>query len=233
MSNIANWANQNRWAALILIAFGDILLALLGVTIGIGLFQQGFNLTTPLIVVFAWVMLVAFYLFPKNKELSDAMGFITPNVLRTTCHFLLYFTAFLLFVAVGNRIPNKVYGHSMPQLPLPAYVVHQNNLPDTYKLQLNQKPGSVKMVSSVKYDLKEKVQIITLHQDIHNGPGSWLMLGICGLTAMIISLLLAGLSSNILCSGTEAAASLVSLVGLGVWIGGVVLFGMVVIGITR
>lgn len=233
MRIIATWANHHRWASRLLVAIGDLLLSLLGITIGIGLFQQDIYFATPLIVGIAWVMLITFYLFPKNYDKSDAMGFVTPYVLRTTCHFVLYFTAFLLFVAAGNYLPNKVYGYPVPQSPLPTTITYQGNPPIPPGLRLNQKPGAAKTAIPVRYDFKETVQVITLHQDIQNGPGSWLMLGICGLAAVITSLLLAGLSCNILCSGTEAAAALASLVCLGVWIGGVVLFAMIVVRIVR
>ncbi len=233
MRIITTWASQHRWTARLLIATGDILLTLLGITIGLGLFQQDISFTTTSIVVIAWVMLITFYLFPKNYDISDAMGFVTPRLLRTACHFVLYFTAFLLFVAVGNRLPNKVYGYPVPQAPLPAFIAQSGNPPIPPELRLNQKPGAAQKAMLVKYDLKETVQVITLHQDIQNGPGSWLMLSISSLAATIIALLLAGLSCNILCSGTEAAASLASLVGLGVWIGGVVLFGLLVVRIVR
>lgn len=212
MKKISIWASVNKWPARIIIVVSYFVLNTIALFLGDALFIANAIIPALWIYVLGFIAIAAFIFYPSKKTKSDYANFYRS---QKTCDLLLISTGFLLIIAFGNhyQIPNSQSPFSF------TYAVAASSSMEKGVTELKvigpapKKKGY--LIRQWKQKLKENIRRIRQeYKDASPGQKTALII-VTILVALILLYLVAALSCNISCSGNDAAAVIVLLLGTG------------------
>jgi hypothetical protein len=219
MRKLSYWAKMNPWKSRIIIILSHILLIFLGWYTGKGLVNLGVLMPAYWLYIFLLIFLIAAITYPskKNKVFINKMKFYRQCKTRD---FLLGATTFCMIVSLTNEKENTFYV-SQPAFAIPA----------ASALIKKEKPTATEILASLKYrdkstlshtekrilkqEFKKQLKnyvVAKIKGNKKEGDQSGLIiLAIIGAIGLLS--LVAAISCNLSCNGSEGAALALGILG--------------------
>jgi hypothetical protein len=212
MKKISIWASANKWPSRIIIVGSYFVLNTIALFLGDALAISNMIIPALWIYVLGVIAIASFILYPSKKDKSSYNNFYKT---QKTCDLLLISTGFLLIIGFGNH-----YHLSRNQSPFSftyagaASISTGKNATELKLIEpAPKKKGS--LIRQWKQKLKENIRRIRKeYKDASPGEKTALII-VTILVALLLLYLVAALSCNISCSGNDAAAVIVLLLGTG------------------
>jgi hypothetical protein len=216
MKNISFWASRHIWPTRFIILFIYVVLHIIGLTTGDILYAEGIIINEAYVFLCVVVTIIAVLIYPThNKKISSPKLYRLHKIADT----LLAGTTFLFIVFTGNKLNNIIPVHHANGASVVS-IVPQNT--SSYDDPAQKQSGKVS-----KDNKKSKFSFRELHKKIKaalkeirqayrqdkNGERIALVV-LASVVASILILLLAALSCQIACTGSEALAFVVFAVGI-------------------
>lgn len=213
MKQISIWASQHKWPARIIIIVSYCLLNGIGLFLGDALHVSQFIIPSLWIYVIAFLFIGGCIIYPSKKERASYKNFYKQQ--KGTDLFLVSFS-FLLVICFGNH-------YHVQRAQTPFYFTYAgaaefSPVKKTLGGETSIEPSPKKKTSLIKqWKKKLRENIRTIRREYkHASPGERTALIIVTLLVAILLLyLVAALSCNLSCSGSDAAAVIVLLLGTG------------------
>jgi hypothetical protein len=219
MRKLSYWAKINPWKSRVLIILSHILLIFLGWYTGEGLAGLGIQMPAYWLYLFLVIFIIAAITYPlkKNKVFTGRRLFYLQQKTRD---FLLAAATFCMIVSLTNEKENTFYV-SQPAFAIPA----------ASALVIKEKPTATEILASLKYRDKStltRMEKRVLKQEFkkqlknyvvakikgnkkESGNAGLIILAIIGAIGLLS--LVAALSCNLSCNGSDGAALAVLILG--------------------
>lgn len=207
MKKLAFWARENKYTARLFIIISYVFLNLIALFLGDVIHSLNIQFT-PLFFLFATVMtLVGWMIYPSKNRKKDYRNFF---VRQKSADFLLIGATFLFIVYAGNSLNrnwNLTFNNAQAiSIIHPSSSTHITN-PSTAKTSVSKKSLRKKIRAEIK-SIRKAYKDSTKSQKT-----LYIILAILGAAVLIYGLGI--LACSISCSGSEAIAIVVAVVGLG------------------
>jgi predicted membrane channel-forming protein YqfA (hemolysin III family) len=212
MKKISIWASVNKWPARIIITVSYFVFNTIALFLGDALAIDDVIIPSSWIYLLGFIAVVGFIFYPSKKNKSDYDNFYRS---QKTCDLLLISTGFLLIIAFGNHfhLPKNQSPFSFTYAGAASISVEKNSTVVKVIEPARKKKGS--LIKQWKQKLKENIRRIRQeYKDASPGEKTALII-VTILVALLLLYLVAALSCNISCSGNDAAAVIVLLLGTG------------------
>lgn len=211
MKKISLWARQHRWQTRVLIVVIYIILNGIGLFVGDLLFLSGLSIPSSIIYTTCFVFLLGFISYPSKKDKAAYKNFYRRQKLTD---FVLISTTFLLVVSYGNHYNTAP---SLSQSPFHSlYALANKPVPTILNKNATEEKPVIKKkkgIKNLKQKLRENIRLLKKeYKDASKGEKAALII-LSVLIALGLFFLLAALSCNISCSGSEGAATVILLLG--------------------
>lgn len=208
MKRLSLWAYHHAWAARLLIVLCYVVINLAGFLIGDLLLVMGVQLSSLLVYLLTVVVLLAFALYPSRREKHRYRNFYA---WQKTCDGILITATFLLIASAANlrHSPNTPFRVSTAQALVPVVV---QPAPGTAVGKPAEKRSFLQRVKAKLVHAYHKVR--NYYQSLSNTERI-LLLMLVGFLAGVALFGVLAWSCNLSCAGQEAAAAVVTILGIG------------------
>lgn len=228
MKQISVWASLHKWPARILIVVSYFILNGIGLFLGDGLHVFDFIIPSAWVYLLGFLFIAGFILYPSKKEKARYKNFYRT---QKSADLFLVSLSFLLVVCFGNH-------YNLQRAQTPFYFAYAGatevtGAGSTPGGETSIEPAPKKKTSFIKnWKKKLRENIRTIRKEYKDSsPGERTALIILAvLVAIGLLFLVAALSCNLSCSGSDGAAVAVALLGTALI---VFLFVRVIKSITR
>jgi len=217
MKQLSFWAKKHKWASRFLIIFSFIALNILGIVTGFLFNELNVTFSSTLLFLTILICFIAWGKYPMKRNATVANEKKRIYILQKTCDLLLIGATFIMFVYFGNRQVSPF----TPSL-LTASIVTTSSLPgdsskgyksmDEFKKMMKDENGKTLKWKERKKLMKTQIKQIKKDNSMSEG-GKVALIILTVLVAIGLGMLIAALSCSLSCSGSEAAAVLVAVVG--------------------
>ena len=207
------WARDHKWFSRFIIVFSFIALNILGVITGLLFSDLNIVFSKWFIAITIPVFAIAWINYPGKNQ-----NRVHTYVFRKTCDVILISTTFLMFMYFGNHKTIPFTGSIYP-----ASAVSSSSLPkdstktyrsvEEFKKSLYDESGKPLKWKERKKLLNQQVKAIKKDNTMSDGGKVGLII-LCVLLAVILTYGVAALSCSLSCSGSDAAAVVVAVLGL-------------------
>lgn len=220
MKKLSYWAKEHKIHARIIIIASFIFLNALAFFTGHSLNQLGIFFLPGFLIGCFFIFLIALIAYPLKKQKGTKVKSSLYYYLQKSCDFILAASTFCMIVYLSNRPENLFQFY--PQLkafvitspPKDSTVKHYKSIADFHSSLLDGKGNQLKWKERKKL-LKEQVREIKKDNNLSKGEKIALIV-LSVLVAAGLILLVAGLSCNLSCSGSDALAAIVGIGGTAV-----------------
>lgn len=208
------WGKQHKWSSRFIIVFSFIIMNALAIFTG-SLFRDlninfsvGFLLLSILAFSFAWLK------YPNEKQDRSRT-----YALRKTCDSILIGSTFLMLTFFGNQQLNPfdnsaLFASTVNSYSLPKDSAKAYKSVEDFKKSLYDESGKPLKWKERKKLLKQQVKAIKHDKAMSDGGKVGLII-LCVLLALILAYGVAALACSLSCAGSDAAAVIVAVLGLG------------------
>jgi hypothetical protein len=220
MKKISYWAKHHPWSSRIIIVLSFIFLTALGIFTGDLLNQLGIFFSPVWIVVFTGIYIAGALAYPARSLKGTKLAAAAFYVRQKGCDLLLTASTFCMIVYFSNQ-PGELFIFSAPlsaTAPLSG-PVPSDSIAKPYKsiaafnASMKDKNGHTLKWKERKKLLKEQIRAIKSSDASKGGKTALIILSV--LVAAGLILLVLGLACELSCSGSEGAAILVGVGGIG------------------
>lgn len=217
MIKISYWARQNPSITRVLIFFTHILLCVLGILMGKNLLAAGIQVSSFLLITTLVLFMSGILFYPTKKQRSGFPVVLNFYYRQKLCDWMLAFSLFLIagFISNSSGNPFILSGFTKGAAVTTSSV---SSLPEGDgkgpKIKLHYTKAERKaMLKELKKVLKESLRKDKDQQNKNATRIALVILAIIG--AVGLGILVAAVSCNILCNGSEAGAAIVLILGAG------------------
>lgn len=218
MKKISYWAKNHKLHARIIIVASFIFLNALAFFTGHLLNQLGIFLLPGFLFGCFFIFLIALIAYPFKKMKGTKLNPLAYYRFQKSCDFILAASTFCMIVCLSNR-PESLF-QFYPQIKAFAVtapskdstIKHYKSIRDFYASLIDGKGNSLKWKERKKL-LKEQVREIKKDNNISK-EGKIALIILSSLAAAGLLFLVAGLSCNLSCNGSDAAAVIVVIGGV-------------------
>ena len=216
MKKLSFWASNNPVKARLFIAFAHILGAVNTIILGVMFYLWDVGTAFWPMFFLGNVFLLAYVLYPGRKDQNRwfRYSFVRQKVHDFTLVFSAIFTLALFinnFLALPQPTPSPVTGEAM-------MIVHHNTpeVKTKKNLKAEFRAKAKKVRKSMRAEFKQlKKDWKKARKDSREGWKKGLLIALTVLVALALAWVIAALSCSIACSGNEALALVVLVVGWG------------------
>ena len=225
MKKLSYWAKAHPVSARIIIAICHVLVIPNAICLGILLFLFDCGDTRWLLVIIANLFFILFILYPDKLSNSGVFRY---SYARQKFHDfgLVVCGSLVLALGVNNFFTQGHNDRSFAQQPKAEFIVYQTQNKDHEK----EKPRIKQRLKQLKKQIRQEVHIIkkTLKKQDRNGQSTAVKILLTLLTvavALFLGYVVAALGCSLACSGADALALVVWLLGWGgiIWLGVIVI----------
>lgn len=220
MKSISYWARAHKLAARIIIIVSFLMLNIIGIITGFLLHQFGVVLTVGVLYCFFIFYFVAFISYPSKNDKQSIKNKADFYVWQKTCDIILIATTYGMIICLANNPVNLLHLYSSTNASITIEKVTQkDSLRNGYKsikdfsASMKDKDGKQLKWKERKQLLKKQIKEIKNSNDLTKSE-KVLITFLSILVALGLIYLIASLACNISCSGNEALAVLVLLLGI-------------------
>lgn len=218
MKKISRWAKQHKWASRFLIVFSFVLLTALGILTGDLLREIGIIIPIYLFFLVIAVYILAVLIYPsKTEKLKLAAGKFYRK--QKTADFILAASTFCMVICITNdQARNTMFFSSVVAMPVNHPTTPADSIAKTYKslaafsASMKDENGKTLKWKERKKLLKAQINGIKKAKDMSNGERIALIIA-CVVIAVALLFLVAGLSCELSCGGSEGAAVVLGIGG--------------------
>lgn len=208
------WAKQHKWSSRFIIVFSFLIMNALAIITG-SLFND-LNINFP---VWFLVLSILAFSFAWLKYPNEDQDRGRTYVLRKTCDSILIGSTFLMLTFFGNHRLNPfdnsiLFASTVNSYSLPKDSTKAYKSVEDFKKSLYDESGKPLKWKERKKLLKEQVKAIKKDKTISDGGKVGLII-LCVLLALILAYGVAALACSLSCAGSDAAAVIVAVLGLG------------------
>ncbi|HWC55234.1 MAG TPA: hypothetical protein VG676_16735 [Chitinophagaceae bacterium] len=220
MKKISYWASAHKWTARIVLTLSFLLLNFLGFETGILLNRSGVTVQSVVVFIFFLIFLTGVIIYPSQKNKKVRSGPFTFYARQKSCDFLLAASTWAMAVCLGNN-PDALFMFDLSA---------SSSVSSTYSFPADSTNNSYKSIKDFSTSMKDvngktlkwkerkkllKEQLKAIKKDNTLSPGTKTLLTILSiLVAVGLLVLIVGLSCNLSCDGSGAAAVLVGIGGI-------------------
>lgn len=218
MRKYSTWGKHHKGAARLLIVSAFIVLTFLGITTGVLLGSLGTQLEDSWMVVATAVYLAAVLAYPFRKRAGTRTSKLY-YARQKTCDGILATVTFLMLVYMGNR-PEAFFNYSGSLHAATTALVPKDSGARQYKTlaafskSMKDAEGKQLRWKERRKLLKEQVRSIRKADDMSKGTKAALIV-LSVLIALGLIYLVLALACELSCAGSEAAAVIVGIGGIG------------------
>lgn len=218
MYTLSLWARRHLWPARLLIVLSYLLLHVLGWLLGEQLALCGIYLSQGHFYAGAAVAVLGFFAYPSKKNKRDFKHFY---LFQKTCDGLLVSGTFVMIVCLSQpqSLPQPWMGpqvHATPITPLPNKV--KPAVQKEQSLFRKAAKGAIKWLGidkAVQKKIQKNWQWLQKEYRQASTGGKIALIALTVLVAAALGYLVLALSCSLACNGSDAAAILVGVLGLG------------------
>lgn len=221
MKKLSAWASHHKWAARIIIICIYPMLNALAAIAGILLFQLNIELPLGLMIAAILICVGAIVYYPRRSDKYVKFAPAAFYLRQKSCDFLLGLTTFLMVMFVINRLNTQLpfyeplMGASTTETSAPKdSTLRQYKTIQAFSATMKDEKGKALKWKERKKLLKKQLRAIENDDELSDGAKFFLIFLSC-VVATGLLILLAALACEISCSGSEALAILVMLLGTG------------------
>lgn len=228
MKKISRWAKNHKKLSRIIIVASFTVLTALGIATGLLLTDAGVSISSYALFIISAVYVAGLVAYPsrslRQKKLNAAVFYIR----QKSCDLMLATSTFCMIIYFSNR-PGEIFSYSAAlnaaipistSIPKDSAVKAYKSIAD-FKASLKDENGKALKWKAKKKLLKEQIRGIKKDKDMSAGAKVGLII-LSVAVALGLLYLVAALSCNLSCSGSEGAA--IFVLGAG---GGLVIFLLV------
>lgn len=216
MYRLSLWGRQNVWTARILIVVSYLLLNVLGWALGEQLALNGMYLSTPHFYAGTALVLVAFFAYPSKSRKRDYKHFYR---FQKTCDGVLVAGTFVLIVCLAQpqSLPQPWMGlqagatEVVPTPPVKGTVQKKS----IFRKVANGALQWLGVDKAIQKKIQKNAQRLLYEYKRSSTGGKIALIVLTVLVAVALGILVLGLSCSLSCNGSDAAAILVGVLGLG------------------
>lgn len=219
MRKISYWAKRHKWQSRIIIISSFIVLNFLGIITGLLLTQLGIHISPEFVFGCFCFFLVALAAYPSKRKKEPIKSIKTFYVKQKSCDFLLAASTFCMLIYIGNK-PESLFQYypslkatvtTVPSLPKDSSGIRYKSIKE-FSASMKDERGNTLKWKERKNLLKQQVREIK--KDNTLSPGTKTLLTILSvLVALGLLFVVAALSCNLSCSGSDGAALLLGVGG--------------------
>lgn len=221
MRKLSSWANHHKTQARIIIILSFVLLTGLGIATGVLLKDVGVSISSIAILVTIVAYIIGVIAYPsktlKGKKLNASVFYLR----QKSCDLLLAASTFCMIVCLSNQ-PEKVFNYSTPlNAAIPASILFPKDSTlktyktiEAFKASLKDETGKSLKWKEKKKLLKEQIRGIKKSDEMSKGAKLALIILSVAVASGLFYLVMV-LACNLSCNGSEGAAALVAIGGVG------------------
>ena len=217
MKQLSIWAKEHKWASRFIIVLSFISLSFLGMITG--LLFDSLDMSLPFFILpgVVFICLLTWIIYPFKKNSADKMNKQKSYVFQKSCDGVLIGLTFIMFVYFGNHQTTPFHSSLFP-----ASAVNTSSLPGDssktylsiaeFKKTMKNENGKPLKWKERKKLMKTQIKAIKNADSLSEGVKVLLII-LTVLVAVFLGIGVAALSCSLSCSGSEAAAVIVGIVG--------------------
>lgn len=210
MKRISFWAYHHKWTARFLIVFSLLIINCIGLFLGDALVVAKFIVPSLWVYGLAFLFIMGFVTYPSKNERSRYKNFYRR---RKGSDLLLLSTTFLLIICFGNHYELERNQSPFHFTYAGASEIKANALSTNENLIVPSTKKKSSLIKQWKKKLKDNIRTIRKeYKDASPGEKAALIV-LTLIVAVALLWLVASLSCNLSCSGSDGAAVVVALLG--------------------
>lgn len=227
MRKLSFWAKQNPWKARIIIIISHILLTILALFTGRQLLSLGMGIPAWLLYLFALIFITVVFIYPSKHVWAGCRTAF--YIKQKVCDFALAAATFLMFLVLGNNqgevtqlfsasLASVVTVPAVKEKPTAAEILESLKHRDKSTLTRTEK-----RILKQEFKKQLKVYAVSTLKGDKDAAGQAGLIILAVIAAVGLLYVVAAISCNLSCNGSEGGAAVVALLGTAAVVLGLIL----------